>query len=234
MAGVITHMVIAREIIKRLPEGTIREEGLFYLGNLAPDAIHAREGYIREFKKHTHFRDNIRDIDFLTEENQMAYRKRLIEFIAMHKDRNDGLCDLYRGYVAHILTDELFIRTIREEFSEAMDGLNIAQNDSRFFDYIIQDLNRNDFLLVHSYEDIKEVQRQVELAPIHQIDDFLSFQEMKDSMEWLIRRHFYEEHELLPPVYISYDRTLAFIRAAADEIVVKLSEKDSPIRMFCL
>ncbi len=232
MAGLITHMVIAREIIKLLPKGTIQDEGLFYLGNLAPDAIHAREGYIRDFKKHTHFRDNIRDIDFLLEDNQNAYRKSLEGFIAKNRDRNDGLYDLYRGYVAHVLSDELFIRTVRAEFCEAMDKLNIAQNDPRFFDYIIRDMNRNDMLLVKRYDDIEEVKRQVEQVPIHQIDDLLSHQEMKDSMEWLIRRHFYEEHELIPPVYISYDRTVAFIQAAANEVVAKLSEKDSQIRMF--
>jgi hypothetical protein len=232
MAGIITHMVIAREIIKLLPGGTIQDEGLFYLGNLAPDAIHAREGYIRDFKKHTHFRDNIRDIDFLQEENQITYRKRLEEFIARHRGRNDGLYDLYRGYVAHILSDELFFRTVRAEFCEVMDKLTIAQNDPRFFEYIINDMNRNDILLVKRYDDIEEIKRQVEQVPIHQIDDLLSYQEMKDSMEWLIRRHFYEEHELILPVTISYDRTVAFVHAAAEEVVAKLSGKDSQIRMF--
>jgi hypothetical protein len=232
MAGIITHMVIAREVIKLLPEGTIQEEGLFYLGNLAPDAIHAREGYVRDFKKHTHFRDNMRDMEFEQEENQIAYQNRLIEFIAMHRDRNDGLYDLYRGYVAHILADELFMRTVRKEFCGVMDGLSIAQNDPRFFEYIVGDMNRNDMLLVNRYEDMEEVKRQVEQVPIHQIDDFLSYQEMKDSMEWLIRRHFYEEQDIIPPVYISYERTVMYIQAAANSIVAKLSDKNSPLRMF--
>ena len=232
MAGVLTHMVIAREMIKLLPGGTIREEGLFYLGNLAPDAIHAREGYIREYKKHTHFRDNIRDIDFLQEEHQEAYRKRLTEFIITHKDDRDGLYDLYRGYVVHILADELFIRTVREEFCEVMNGLGIAQNDPRFFDYIIRDMMRNDMLLVKRYEDIEEIKQQVERVPIHPIENYLSEQEMRLSMDWMIRTHFYEEPEIVPPVFITYDRTVAFIQEAVKEIVGKLSVKDSPIRMF--
>lgn len=232
MAGVITHMIIAREIIKLLPKGTIHDEGLFYLGNLAPDAIHAREGYVRDFKRHTHFRDHIRDIEFEQEENQIAYRNRLIEFIRLNRDRADGLYDLYRGYVTHILADELFLRTVRKEFCEVMDGLGIAQNDPRFFDYIVGDMNRNDMLLVNQYEDIEEIKRQIEQVPIHQIDDFLSYQEMKDSMEWLIRRHFYEEQEIILPVYISYDRTIAFIQEAAASIIVRLSDNDSPLQMF--
>ena len=232
MAGVLTHMVIAREMIKLLPGGTIREEGLFYLGNLAPDAIHAREGYIREYKKHTHFRDNIRDIDFLQEEHQETYRKRLTEFIITHQEDRDGLYDLYRGYVAHILADELFIRTVREEFCGVMNGLGIAQNDPRFFEYIIRDMMRNDMLLVKRYEDMEEIKQQVERVPIHPIENYLSEQEMRLSMDWMIRTHFYEEPELFPPVYITYDRTVAFIQEAAKEIVAKLSVKDSPIRMF--
>ncbi len=232
MAGVLTHMVIAREMIKLLPVGTIQEEGLFYLGNLAPDAIHARDGYIREFKKHTHFRDNIRDIEFLQEENLEAYRKRLAEFIITHKECRDGLYDLYRGYVAHILADELFIRTVREEFCAIMNGLGIAQNDPRFFEYIIRDMNRNDMLLVKQYEEIEEIKQHLKQVPIHPIEDYLSEQEMRLSMDWMIRTHFNEVPELLPPVYITYDRIIAFIQEAAKEIIAKLSVKDSPIRMF--
>lgn len=232
MAGVITHMVIAREIIKLLPEGTIRDQGLFYLGNLAPDAIHAREGYIREYKMHTHFRDNIPDMEFELEEHQRAYRKRIVDFIADHKNREDGLNDLYLGYVAHILSDEWFMRTVRKEFCEVMNELGIAQTDPRFFEYIVSDMNRNDLLLVKQYDEMNEIKQQIETVSLHPVEEFISYQEMKISMDWLIYRHFYEEHELISPKYISYERMTRFLTEAASYVVRMLSEKDSPIQMW--
>ena len=232
MAGVITHMVIAREIIKLLPKGTIQEESLFYLGNLAPDAIHAREGYIREYKKHTHFRDDIPDIDFELEENQLVYRQRLSEFIEKNKNRKDGLLDLYRGYVAHILTDEIFMVTVRNEFCAEMNKLGIAQNDVRFFEYIVTDMNRNDLLLVKYYDGIEDIRQKLARVDIYPIEDLLSSEEMNSCRDWLIHRHFLEEHELIQPVYISYERMKAFILEATAYIVDKLSEEDGTLNMI--
>jgi hypothetical protein len=232
MAGVITHLVIAREILRLLPKGTVKEEGLFYLGSFAPDAIHAREGDIREYKKHTHFRDDIPDMDFELEEHQIVYHRRLTEFIAKNKDRKDGLLDLYRGYVTHILTDELFMITVRNEFCAEMNKMDIAQNDRRFFEYIVTDMNRNDLLLVKYYEDIENIRQKLEQVDIHPIDDFLSSNEMKDCREWLVHRHFLEEYELIQPRYISYERMKAFIQESADYIVKKLTEEDSTLNMF--
>jgi hypothetical protein len=232
MAGVITHMAIAREIIKLLPEGTIHDQGLFYLGNLAPDAIHAREGYVREYKKHTHFRDHIPDPEFELEENQKAYRKRIEEFVTNNRYREDGLKDLYRGYVSHILSDEWFMRTVRKEFCEVMDGLGIAQMDPRFFEYIVTDMNRNDLLLVKHYEEMNEIRQQLEKLSLQPVEDYLSLQEMKASMDWMLQRHFYDEHELTTPKYISYDRMRIYLVEAANYVVGRLSEKDSPIQMW--
>ncbi len=232
MAGVITHMVIAREIIKRLPKDTIREESLFYLGNLAPDAIHAREGYIRAFKKHTHFRDDILDADFELPENRLLFHKRLAEFISQNKDRTDDLFDLYLGYAAHVLTDELFMLTVRKEFCEVMKGQGIAQTDPGFFENIVGDMNRNDLLLVRNYEDIEEVKKKLLQAEVYPVENYISFQEMQVCTDWMIRRHFFEEYQPEQPLYISYQRTLSFIREAAEYVISKLTEVGSPIRML--
>jgi hypothetical protein len=232
MAGVITHMVVAREIIKRLPKDTIREESLFYLGNLAPDAIHAREGYVRAFKKHTHFRDDILDADFERPENRQLFHKRLADFIAKNKDRADGLFDLYLGYAAHVLTDELFMLTVRKEFCEVMEDQGIAQTDPGFFENIVGDMNRNDILLVRDYEDIEEVKEKLLQVTIHPIENYISVQEMKDCMDWMIRRHFYEEDKPEQTVHISYQRILSFIREAAEYVISKLTEAGSPLCML--
>jgi hypothetical protein len=232
MAGVITHMVVAREISKRLPMGTIEDMGQFYLGNLAPDAIHVREGYIRDFKKHTHLRDGIRDMELGREENRTLFHNRVTDFINEYGRLEDGLLDLYRGYVSHLLTDELFVLTIREHFCKTLEQLDIPQTDPRFFEYIVTDMTRNDFLLVTEYEGSDEIRECMEQTAIHPVKGYLSADEINETRNWLIKQHYYEKREKLQPRYISLDETLEFIQAAAEDIVKRLSENTVFPKMF--
>lgn len=231
MAGVMTHMVIACEIIKRLPKNMIQDEGLLYLGALAPDAIHAREGYIRDFKKHTHLRDDIYDWDFAKDNYHSLFLRRVEEFI-LKNSLDDRLIDLYRGYVIHLLTDELFVLTIREEFCKRLEQLGIAQTDKEFLTYIVADMNRNDFLLVKHYDGMNDIRNKMEKVTICEVQGLLSKQEMLLSRDWMINQHFVEEHELLQPEYIRYDRMLEFIDDCVNNILGRLSEGGSLPRMF--
>ncbi len=232
MAGVMTHMIVAREINKRLPEGTITNMGLFYLGNLAPDAIHAREGYIRDFKKHTHFREDIKDSEFAQEENRNLFHKRLMNFIKEHCDNTDELHDLYRGFVTHNLTDELYVLTVREEFCRIMEKQGISQSSPQFFEYVVADMTRNDILLTHNYEGIDEIRICLEQVPVYPVEGYLTAKEMNICKDWLIFQHFYKKNEVLQPRYISYERTMEFIAMAADDIVKRLSEDICFPKMF--
>lgn len=232
MAGLITHMVINKEILKHLPENTIQDVGLFYLGSLAPDAVHQREGYVRAFKKHSHFRDDIPDRDFELPENYKVYQRRLIDFINDYKDRKDNLLDLYRGYVVHILADELFLTTVRKEFCDMMREKGIDQNDQFFFESIVTDMMRNDSLLTEYYEDMDEIRRYLEQVKVKAVESYISEKELEGSLKWLLQHYFYSENEKQQPVYISYQRTLEFIHIAASKIIKKLSENDSLPRMF--
>ncbi|NLC19598.1 MAG: zinc dependent phospholipase C family protein [Clostridiales bacterium] len=223
MAGLITHLVIANEILKIIPEGLIKDTGLFFMGNIAPDAVHARENYIRVYKKHSHFRDDIPDKAFEEPDNYMLYCSRLADFINRCISRADGLMDLYRGYVVHIITDELFVLSVRKEFCETMKKLGIEQDNRLFFEYIVNDMRRNDMLLLEGYKEMTEIRAAIEKADAYAIEDYISRQELQDSRQWLIRHHFIDRHELIMPEYISHERTTAFIDMAAKEIAGRLS-----------
>ncbi|MFT4145727.1 MAG: zinc dependent phospholipase C family protein [Mobilitalea sp.] len=223
MAGVITHLVVADEMLKSLPEGTINQKGLFYLGSFAPDAVHARENYIRAYKKHSHFRDDILDSDFELEENYEIYKKRLIDFIIRHQDYNDPLIDLYRGYVVHILTDELFMLSVRNEFSKSVKEIGIEQSNPLFYETIVTDLHRNDMLLVNQYDRMKDIKMILEQAVVYPVEDYISEQELSISIEWLLQQHFYTPMESLQPVYISAQRMQEFIKYSTGEIINRLS-----------
>lgn len=232
MAGIVAHLVIAREIIKRLPKNTIKNEALFYAGSIAPDAIHAREGFVRADKKHTHLRDDIPDKDFTQCEYLSLFHNRVAKFIEEHREREDGFLDLYRGYVVHLLTDELYLLTIRQEFVECMEQQGIVQSDKAFFTNIMMDLNLNDFQLISRYPEIEEVRNQLEKVQPFELEDLFSEKELTNSKNWAIQRLCGANNDPTEPIYTSYERTLEFIMMSAQDIIERLSEGGSLPTMF--
>lgn len=232
MAGLITHLVIANEIIKIIPEGVIKDTGMFFMGSIAPDAVHARENYVRSYKKHSHFRDNIPDKAFEEPYNYKLYFSRLSNFINRCIRRADGLMDLYRGYVVHIITDELFVLSVRKEFCESMTKLGIEQGNRLFFEYIVNDMTRNDYLLLERYKEMEEIRAAIEKSDAYAIEDYVSRQELLKCRQWLIKQHFIDRPEPIMPEYISYERTVAFIDMAAKEITCRLSDGSRLPRML--
>ena len=232
MAGLATHLIIARELHKLLPEGTIKNLGQYYAGAIAPDAVHARVNYVRSDKKHTHLRDDIPDKDFINEPYLSLFRQRVAEYILKHRDGEDGLLDVHRGYVVHLLTDELYLLTLRQEFVLSMEKLGIAQSDKEFFQRVITDMNRNDFLLLYHDQEMEEIKYQLEQVEPFAVEPLLSEAEVSDSRSWVINRFFYEEYELQDPVTISFQRSKEFVRMAAENIKSRLSEGGSLPRMF--
>lgn len=224
MAGIFVHLVIAREIIKQLPQGTIVNEALFYAGSIAPDAIHAREGFVRADKKHTHLRDDIPDSELERWEHQLLFHKRVTNFIQKHQNSKSLLSDLYRGYVVHILTDELFILTVRKEFSKAMEQLGLIDKDQKYYEYILTDINRNDLILSANYNEKLEIKEKLKEVRPHYLEGYLSEEELRSSLEWAYHRYFCEDHILLEPVYMSQKSILAFIDLAVKNIIERLSE----------
>ncbi|MDF2544819.1 MAG: hypothetical protein K0S47_4537 [Herbinix sp.] len=223
MAGLIVHLVIANEMIKLLPEGTIKNEGLFYAGVIAPDAIHAREGFVRADKKHTHLRDDIADKDFGKEENLSLFHQRVAEFILKNRNRNEAELDLYRGYVAHILTDELFMLTVRQEFCDIMKQKGVEQSDREFYDCIMTDLHCNDCCTAKYFAVLDDIMEKLEHVIPYEVEGFLSQQELTNSRNWVIRHC--QEGKLCDeqPVYFTFDRIQEFITMAAEDIVARLS-----------
>jgi hypothetical protein len=121
MAGVMTHLAIANRIINELPDGIITNKGLFYVGSIAPDLIRMREGFGRADEKHSHMRDNITDVDFSKRENLTMFYNRITSFINENMSKENNIIDLYRGYVVHLLSDEMFLLTIRPNFAIEID-----------------------------------------------------------------------------------------------------------------
>jgi hypothetical protein len=224
MAGIITHLAIANKIVNELPTGIITNEGLFYAGSIAPDLIRMREGVTRVDKKHSHMRDNITDVEFSKKENLTLFNNRVTSFINDNIVKESDIIDLYRGYVVHLLSDEIFLITVRPDFVEKMKALGIQPTDILFRDNIFDDLDRHDFKLVKDNSEMQYIFSLLKNVEPHSVDGYITDKEIKLGINWVLEKNQNEKHEVLDPIYISYEKILTFIDEATDDIISRLSD----------
>lgn len=232
MPGIITHLAIANRIINALPDGVITNKGLFYAGSIAPDTIHMREGYIRADKKHSHMRDNITDVDFSKRENLTIFHNKVTSFINDNMSKENNIIDLYRGYVVHLLSDEMFLLTIRPSFVMEMDKLGIVPTDILFRDKIKHDLDSHDFGLVKDNSEMNDICNLLKNVETRCVEGYIREKELILGANWVIDKYFNQEHEVSEPIYISYEKILTYIEETADNIISRLSDDGMFPRMF--
>ncbi len=163
MAGSVEHMAVAVELLRedQRQKGSflkLKDPVHFVLGNLAPDGIMSRKGYVRSMKMHTHFRDGIPDWEFTREDHQKVFHQRIRSFCAQMLPEPALDRDLYLGYVTHILTDEIFMKTIRQEFMEKIAAIGLTDRDAETFEHFTYDVNQIDFRLGREYPGIKRAE----------------------------------------------------------------------------
>lgn len=163
MAGSVEHMAVAVELLRedQRQQGSflkLKDPVHFVLGNLAPDGIMSRKGYVRSMKMHTHFRDGIPDWEFTREDHQKVFHQRIRSFCVQMLSEHALDQDLYLGYVTHILTDEIFMKTIRQEFMEKIAAIGLTDRDAETFEHFTHDVNQIDFRLGREYPGIKRAE----------------------------------------------------------------------------
>lgn len=228
MGGTITHLVIADKIIRKLPPGIISDAGMFYAGNLAPDAIHAREGYVRAMKKHTHFRDDIWDRDFMKPESQEIYQKRLGAFTKTNAHRKGPMLDVYRGYISHILSDEIFVKTVRQKLVDMLEEEGIDQRDREFIHKFAPEVHNNDHILARSHPETGTIGGLLENAGPFEIEGYITAEEIDISKRWVLRNFLDESirsREPEQPAYITPEDIEEYMNESADYAISYLKRQ---------
>ena len=100
MPFVMTHLCIAKNISGHFSDH-INDLSQFYLGNIAPDAVHNREGYISDYKKASHLCVGDEKWGMITNNNEWI--DNVLRFLGEYKNSMDHSFIL--GYCSHILSD---------------------------------------------------------------------------------------------------------------------------------
>ena len=216
MGGTITHLVIADKIMNKLPAGIISDAGMFYAGSLAPDAIHARQGYVRAMKKHTHMRDDIWDRDFLLPHNKEIFYKRINNFISTNMHWESGMLDVYRGYVSHLLSDEIFVMTARQKLVEMVAKEGIGQRDREFIYKFAPEVHNNDLILSRVYPEIIKIKETLEEVGPFEIKDYLTPDELINSRNWVFNNFLDNPRQPDQPKYITPEDINEYMDRSAD------------------
>lgn len=223
MAGIIAHIALSDKMFS-LSGGRIKSAPLFFCGNIAPDSIHSRENFERAMKKHTHLRDGIVDKDFQKPENIRLFHHRLSEFVKKYCHKDDGLDELYLGYVSHLLADELFIYTVREDFVKKAEKIGVSQSDKEFFRLISKDTDSIDARISQEYPFEKNPSETLFAASGYEIRDYLTKDELEKSKGWIVYNFFETKRPFETPLYMTYESVMEYIEKAAEEILNRLSE----------
>lgn len=224
MAGTIVHLVIADLLAEEWKDSWIVTQygdihfksDYFIAGNICPDGIMARKGYIREMKKYTHFRENINDCDFHKKENLLIFHKRMDYFMenSFNIFKEDNIRSLYFGYLVHMLADEKFMLEIRPEFMKNISVTGLTEQDMETFKYFSKDVDTIDFSLVNEYKGTGRIYNVLSKIKPYEIREMVTKEELTNSRHWILNYFFETKHtDVKEPVYISYNRMKEFINS---------------------
>lgn len=217
MAGTNIHLLITDKLLNKLD---IKDKKQFILGSLAPDTIHAKPDYVRDDKRKSHLRLGIRDAHFHFPENLDLFKERVEAF---NKHVSGDKKDLYLGYLCHVMTDELFIMTIRREYTQSKELKGFSCVDQGFYDQMIKESEHIDQALWQKY-DLEHYKSTILDLPFQDVLDFVTAEHQKISVNWMVHHKFVDK-PLVETEYFTLRRAEDFVDEAVETIVKRLSRK---------
>ncbi len=217
MAGSVEHLAVAWELSQRWKDKIDYPE-YFWVGNICPDGIMSRTGYQRTMKMHTHFRNEIPDYLFGEEDNLNIFHRRVEAFAAQIWVKEGRERELYLGYLTHILTDEIFMLTVRPEFMRCIEVLGLNQRMPETFEYFTYDVNQVDYRLSRDYPGMDIVYQKLQTIESYGLPGILTVEEMDRSRQWVLDFFFDQTKVVETPRYYTYDRAVRFIRDAVEHV----------------
>lgn len=202
MSGTLIHLAIADKIYEILGGDVIKNLPLFFGGNIAPDAVHAKKDYQRAYKKHSHLCDTICSYGYGYPEINKLFKDRVKKFAEKYYMTAGEDKDLYLGYIVHLLVDEFEMFSACERLINQLksDGVNpnvlefrknLADeiNNGGYNEFFKQDANIYD-ILAYEYKFNQKVVDVLEAVWDYEVKDYISANEINISKRLIINKIF--------------------------------------------
>lgn len=211
--------------------GIIQNFPLFFGGNIAPDAVHAKKDYQRADKKHTHLCDGITSYGYGYPESNQLFKDGVRRFAARYAGaakREER--DLYLGYIVHLLADELEMFSACERLENQLKnrfcGLEVPVYRHKLADEIRHGEHRNFFIRdavesdrpAYAYRFQTDAVAVLEAVWDYEIRDDIPIRDIISSKRWVIDTVFKSEPTQYSPAGYDGNRMLLFIDSAAEHV----------------
>ncbi len=213
MPGTIIHLLIAKKLKEYYP---IDDYSMFVAGSIAPDAIHAKPDYIRDDKRRSHLRLGIRDAHFHLEDKLSLFKSRVQEFKNNHLSKGD----LYLGYLCHVMADELFILSVRREYTNIRSAEGLHFESSDFYKPMIREMEEMDKIM-YIRHDLDLEKELLESVSNYEVEGYIPTDYLDASRAWVID-HKLKTHKTSFTKYITEERIEAFIDQTVETLVARL------------
>jgi len=245
MPHTATHLAIADRIYFILGGNIIENAPLFFGGNIAPDAIHAKKDYQRTDKKRSHLCEGIRSYGYGYPEVAELFKRRVNEFIEKYYLTAGDDKDLYLGYIVHLLTDEFYLLMTYKHLEEHLKSTgtdtdepnfrkNLADkvNDGGYRDFFADIANIYEIFTHDEYQFKQNIADILEAVWDYEVKDYITADEINASKRWSIDN--FINNEPAQDKIKNYDRDKAvnIINLAADDIIARLSGKGDIIKIL--
>ncbi|MCH1640144.1 hypothetical protein MJ257_08500 [Paenibacillus timonensis] len=183
--------------------------GTFFLGNLAPDSIHMREGITKEDKPKTHF--------FPNEEGDYLSKLKRFYYPLMNQSEECDWNWFVRGYFMHLITDDLWFRELYPAFVEKYTKLGRTNEEIRMLYY--RETDQADFHLYNHQAWRTEVW---ELLKGVRSYDFIDLLTSNEILLWRDRTFSFFQDPLkepkINPHFFTDEIVSTFVDTAADRL----------------
>ena len=187
----------------------------FFLGAISPDAVHMRDGFVREDKVHSHF--DARNIDAIENLMPLCGKVRKTE----GQEQNFLL-----GYLVHILTDLFWNDTIDKIFVERYSCDPAPRQDRRMAYY--NDTDQLDFLFYKRENWRPTVWELLEQATAYAVENAVSEGEVlawnRRTLDWYLSGKSQHTNPIRYLEYEDLERFTDYAAAACSEYLAKQGE----------
>jgi hypothetical protein len=216
----MSHLCIAADVLRRCP-GVVRDVPVYFLGSLAPDAVHFRSGFRPAHKAVSHLCPDgetwgkVEDFD--------AWWDKVLAYY-----RESEQTDFLRGYCVHILADvcngPAFWVPFRQKVLDGTDtDYDHIYEDARVKQYQREHVEA-DIRLYHTFPQRAAVWAQLEKAVGVELPGLVTAEEVESIRENILYRQYAHSKAATSTegVYVTDENTRDFLTGAAETIAAAL------------
>jgi len=213
----MTHLYIAQKIAESFPR-LAADYPQFFLGTLAPDAVHFREGFTGDDKKKSHL--VVGDEKWGQVTNDTEWIDSVLSFLQARKKSENR--DFVYGYVIHILAD---VYNNIHVWSPFLEKHPAEWGKTGYESLYHTESARIDLKLSQDFAHKAEVWKWLEESSCFDFEGLVSAEEMKRGAENIL----YKQYSNLPVIDTSahtlftYEKAVAFIDGAAQFVMETLA-----------